>query len=247
MSNDHVYWTFSAAAQSISAFAALLLAGYALVHSMMESARDRDETLEDVHAALRRQYHSNLSRLAWVTGAAIALSLVATFVNHWEFTCKWGLLAVVASVDLLAVVLGLVFVFSMVNPRKYEKAADAILKAERESLGLGEESAPTAEFFEAFRRLEIELREYLKSRDLYEPSRGAPRMSFSFRQMVEALALNKLIPSEFRAELMAVNKYRNLVFHGHEDEADRGMVGRTRTAHARLCQLLDWDSIFSNP
>src|SRR5260221_10462109 len=64
MSVDYIYWTFSSAAQSISAFVAFLLTGYALVHSLMESARERDDTLEEVHAELRKSYHERLTFLA---------------------------------------------------------------------------------------------------------------------------------------------------------------------------------------
>lgn len=39
MSTDYVYWTFSAASQSISAFVAFLLTGYALGHTLIISVR----------------------------------------------------------------------------------------------------------------------------------------------------------------------------------------------------------------
>ena len=64
MNTDYIYWTFSSAAQSISAFIAFLLVGYALVHNLMEAARDRDDTLEDLHMALRLSYHKRLTVLA---------------------------------------------------------------------------------------------------------------------------------------------------------------------------------------
>jgi hypothetical protein len=35
MNNDYIFWTFSAASQSIAAFVALLFAGYTLVHMLM--------------------------------------------------------------------------------------------------------------------------------------------------------------------------------------------------------------------
>ena len=42
MSTDYVYWTFTAAAQCVSTFVALLLTGYALVLSQIEAAREHD-------------------------------------------------------------------------------------------------------------------------------------------------------------------------------------------------------------
>ena len=36
---------------------------------------------------------------------------------------------------------------------------------------------------------------------------------------------------------MQINKYRNLVFHGHVEDADEGMVQRIRVATQRMEQL----------
>jgi len=51
---ENVYWTYSAAAQAIAAFVALLVAGYAVVLSMMESAAQADETLIEIHEELKK-------------------------------------------------------------------------------------------------------------------------------------------------------------------------------------------------
>lgn len=69
MTNDHIYWTFSAAAQSIAAFVAFLLTGYALVYTLMDAAREKDDTLEEIHTLLRKKYHAYLTLLTCVTGA----------------------------------------------------------------------------------------------------------------------------------------------------------------------------------
>ena len=63
-------------------------------------------------------------------------------------------------------------------------------------------------------------------------------MSFSFRQMIETLFQNERIDSVFVKELMEINKYRNLVFHGHVEQADETMVERVRGAAARVEELL---------
>ena len=62
-------------------------------------------------------------------------------------------------------------------------------------------------------------------------------MSFSFRQMIESLLQNEVIGSPFFKELMEINKYRNLVFHGHVDEADSAMVDRTHAAAEQVESL----------
>lgn len=235
MSTDYIYWTFSSAAQSISAFVAFLLTGYALVHSFMEAARDRDDSLDEIHSALRSSYHKQLTVLAWLTGAAIVLSLVVVYVNRPTAAVPGWALALVAALDLSAVIGGLAFVVSIVDPGKYQKAAEKVL--EQKPVAVSGGVAPAAEFFEGFRHLEKLVRDYLRKRDLYVPNRGAPRMSYSFRQMIEALLQNEKIDREFLDELFEINKYRNLVFHGHVENADLAMLQRVRSAISRMERL----------
>jgi hypothetical protein len=84
MNNDNIYWLFSAAAQSIAAFVAFPLTGYTLVHTIMEAARERDDTLEEIHRALQKKYHTWPTWLASVTGFAIVLSLLMVFLNRMD-------------------------------------------------------------------------------------------------------------------------------------------------------------------
>jgi hypothetical protein len=62
MNDEHIYWLFSSAAQSIATFVAFLLAGYTLVHAMMDSIQQRDDTLEEIH-----------SHPGWHTGAPLTI------------------------------------------------------------------------------------------------------------------------------------------------------------------------------
>jgi len=265
---DYIYWTFSAAAQSIAAFVAFLLSGYALVHSLMESVRERDDTLEEVQAELRKTYHDRLRWLAWLTGAAIILSLIIVYFNRQDAPVSDWAIVLVGVVDLAAIVSGLVFVVAIVDPERYRRAAAKALREaatppatrnpskeffDRIAVILGpmtspgnvpSESAPAPapaspveDFFHAFVHLERLLRDYLRKNDLYLPSRGVPRMSFSFRQMVEALHAAERIDEGFYRELMDLSKYRNLVFHGHMAQVDAVMVQRCRDAAARLEKL----------
>ncbi len=234
MSVDYIYWAFSAAAQSISAFVAFLLTGYALVHSLMESARERDDTLEEVHTALRKTYHYRLTILAWLTGTAIVLSLLVAYCNRPGAPVAGWAQLLVAMVDIAAIAGGLYFVVSIVDPGKYQRAAANALKQVAEPAAT---VSPSNEFFEAFLHLERLVRDYLRDRELYVPSKGAPRMSFSFRQMIEALRVNEKIDGAFYEELLEINKYRNLVFHGHVTQVEASIVRRTRDASTRVAGL----------
>jgi len=237
MSNDYIYWTFSAAAQSISAFVAFLLTGYALVHTLMEAAREKDDSLEEIHLSLLSNYHERLTRLAWLTGAAIIFSLLVVYFNRSNATISNWLILFVGIVDLAAIIQGLAFVVPIVDPNKYRKAAEKVLEQTQPEPGHSQQVAPAAEFFDAFLDLERQVRNYLKQKGLYIPSRGSPRMSYSFRQMIDAIFQNEKIDHQFYEDLLEINRYRNLVFHGHVDKADLTMVQKVRAAVARIEHL----------
>lgn len=231
--DDYIYWTFTAAAQSVAAFIAILLTGYTLGSDLLRSWRAADESLEDVEAALKRRVHRQLTILAVVTGFSIILSLLIVYLNGEYVIPVW--VQVIAGLLICASIIGaLWFVITLVDPDKYKKAAQAELQ---ETPGEDQKSQPSDEFFKAFVALERTIRDYLRKQHLYVPSRGAARMSYSFRQMVDALLFNERIDSELREELMEINKYRNLIFHGHLDQADPRMTDRARTATQKVAQL----------
>ena len=238
MRPDNLYWLFSASAQSISAFVAFLLTGFALVNSLMESARQSDETLVDIHRNLQRRYYKITAVLAVITGVGIVLSLLMLPLNPLTFKGKTLLIITASLFDLAAIAGGIWFVISIVDPRKYTRAAGQMKKAEDRLAQLSGVAVADTQFFHQFISLERRIREYLRIKDLYEPSIGAQRMSYSFRQMLDALYHNELIPGELYDELDKLNKYRNLVFHGHVTQVDQSMVDRVVKASDRLASVL---------
>ena len=236
MNTDYIFWTFSAAAQSVSAFVALLLTGYALVLSLMDAVREKDDSLEDIHASLRSHYHRRLTWLAWLTGVAIVLSLVIVYLNRSERPVSGWLQSLGAGVDLAAVGSGLAFVVTIIDPKKYQKAAAEVLDQEEAGAPGGTDlTRPAGEFLDAFLHLERLIRDFLKTRDLYVPQRAnSNRVSYSYRQMIDALLQNEKVERPFFNELLEIGKYRNLVFHGHVAEVRAGMLKRVRAAAARI-------------
>ncbi|MCL6375502.1 MULTISPECIES: hypothetical protein [Pectobacterium] len=233
--DDYIFWTFTAAAQSVAAFIAILLTGYTLGSDLLRSWRAADESLEEVEAALKRKVHRQLTVLAVVTGFSIILSLFIVYLNGEYVIPVWAQ-AITGLLVCASIVGALWFVITLIDPDKYKKAAKAELQ---DSPGEDQASQPSDEFFKAFIALERSIRSYLREQHLYVPSRGAPKMSYSFRQMVDALLFNERIDSSFRKELMEINKYRNLVFHGHLDHVDPRMTDRAKTAVRKIDELSD--------
>lgn len=228
MNTDFIYWTFTAAAQCVSSFVALLLTGYALVLSQIEAARERDESLQEIHHALRRTYHARLTVLAWLTALAVLLSLLVVWVNRSAHPPPNPLMATAATLDLLAIVAGLAFVVAIIDPGKYQKAAERELEAQQGS-DVDRQVTTSAEFFRVYRKLEKVLRDQVMRMQLA----GSDRDAGSLRQMAELLQQNESIDEEFFNELLQIAKYRNLLFHGDMPEADFAMVERIRGATTR--------------
>lgn len=227
MSSDYIYWTFSAAAQSISAFVAILLTGYTVVLSIMDSASARDDSLEDIHKKLRISYHRRLTILAVVTGTAVIASLFVSYCNRTNDPVSGRILLIVGIIDIAAIVGGLYFVVSIVNPTKYQQVAEKELSVIR---GSQESSRNSADFFNEFIHIEKVLRDYLRERDLYIPSASSPQMTYSFRRMVDALYKNEKVNRQQYESLRELNRFRNLIFHGHQERVDESVFARVGEA-----------------
>lgn len=243
MSTDYVYWTFTAAAQCVSTFVALLLTGYALVLSQIEAAREHDDSLQELHTVLRASYHARLTVLAWLTALAVILSLLVVWDNRSDHLAPAWLMAAAAAFDIVAMVAGLAFVVTIIDPAKYQKAAERELEQQAQQQQSDNTNATPAtvtsaeDLFRAFRQLERALREQLRRLDLPVGEREDGKYAGSVRQMAGALLDNGTINEELHAELLQLGKYRNLVYHGHVRQARSSMVERVARAAARVRQL----------
>lgn len=230
---DFIYWTFTAAAQSVAAFVGLLLAGYALVHSLMEAARERDESLDEIHASLRSTYHRWLRVLTTITGLAIVLSLVVVVANKWEYPGKYVFAAVVGLLDVASIVCGLGFVVVTTHPKRYVLTAERVLEKRGTELALSGETVPVGKFFNQVLRLEKQLRRLMASQGL-DTDGGPGHRAPSLKAMADALLALDRIEPELHRELLVIGQYRNLVYHGHVSTADKTMLERVQGALRRL-------------
>ncbi len=205
----------------------------------MESAREKDGTLDEIHAVLKKRYHWRLTWLATVTGAAMILSLLVLFINKWNFPpYKELLMVLVSALDFAAIVLGLMFVVSIVDPAKHESAAAGALEDIRRQLRVSGAKASPAMFFEAFTILERVIRDYLDKENLSPSDTSRFRNALSFPQMIEILFNRNKIDHPFFDELRHLNAYRNIVFHGHVKQADQSMIEKTVAAAEKIGKLV---------
>ena len=219
------YWLFSSSAQTISTFVAFLVTGFALVLNMMDNIKEKDETLELIHEKLKNNYYKRIIVLAVITGLAILFSLWMVYINGGSFGYKKHLFIVTALLNIAVIVFGIYFVMSIINPNRYRNIAKELIRKDKSEFTLTGENIDQGQFMTAFVKLEKKIRDVIQSNDLKLPS-DEPKITYSFNRMISTLSLNELIDNEDYKKLMKLNNYRNLVFHGHQEQVDKGMYER---------------------
>src|SRR5689334_13947373 len=161
MNDEKIYWLFSSSAQAIATFVAFLLAGYTLVHAMMDSVQQRDDTLEEIHSALIRQYYRQIKSLAIITGAAVLGSLTMLYLNGFAWPYKAVVVAVAAALDIAAIAWGIAFVIRIIDPDKYSNAAKRLIEEDAQATDRAGKQEDSEDFFTLFERLEAAMRDAL--------------------------------------------------------------------------------------
>lgn len=219
---ENFYWLFSSAAQAIATFVAFLLTGYAVVLNLMSGLEEKDDTLVDILHELKRKYYHQVVALSITTGLAIITNLLMVYLNAGTWCGKPIAYSLSLLLDLLVIALGILFVISMINPNRYKIAAQDLIKKD---VGSPDPSVPEitdARFTHEFIDLEKATRAVLQKRQLYDGS--ARKMVYSFAQMAQALYQNELITQAELRQLLVLNRFRNLVVHGHQDRVSPNMM-----------------------
>jgi hypothetical protein len=237
MNDENIYWLFSSSAQAIATFVAFLLAGYTLVHAMMESMQQHDDTLEEIHAALIRQYYRQIKWLAIITGAAVLGSLAMLYLNGFTWPYKGVVVAFAATLDIAAIAWGIGFVIRIIDPDKYTNAAKRLIEEDTQAMDLAGEQEASEDLFTLFERLEAAMLDALRRANAPEPTETRGRRDSSFRQMLMALYQHQLIDRLLFHELMQIGRYRNLAYFGRVRNVDKAVIDRTRAALARIQAL----------
>jgi hypothetical protein len=237
MNDENIYWLFSSAAQAIATFVAFLLAGYTLVHTMMDSVQQRDDTLEEIHSALIRQYYKQIRSLAIITGVAVLGSLTMLYLNGFEWSYKAVVVAIAATLDIAAIAWGIAFVIRIIDPDKYTNAAKRLIEEEAQTMDLAGKQEDSEDFFTLFERLETAMRNALEQARLPDPTDDRGRRDSSFRRMLLALYQNEQIDRSLFRNLMQIGRYRNLAYYGRLRSIDKAIIDQTRAALARIQAL----------
>lgn len=234
---QNVYYFFSTSAQSISSFIALLIAGYALVFQAMDNLENRDDTLREIHHRIKIDYYKKIRKLCFVTGASVILSLVMVWTNGYQTKFKNELLLITVIFIALAIVMGLFFVIYIIDPDKIRKAAVQLINERYSREHSEDEIVDEGTFITAFISLERFTREIIQNNELVMRYQNRNREFISFREMIEILLINELLDREFYNQLLEINRYRNLVVHGHINQVSRQMLQMTQEVISRIEEI----------
>jgi hypothetical protein len=234
---QNFYWLFSSSAQVVAVFVAFLLTGYAIVLNVMDGIQAKDDTLEEIHHKFKTNYYRWIILISIITGLAIGFNLWMVYLNGIDWCNKNWLYLISVILDGLVVILGIAFVITIINPGRYKKIAREILKDDKKEFPPSSAQDTTAAFMNEFIKLERTIRDVLARRELYRAYGNTPQMAFSVRQMVLALYQNELIDQNTLNELNRINKYRNLVVHGHQTQVDRNMIDAISRVREKISQI----------
>jgi uncharacterized protein YutE (UPF0331/DUF86 family) len=236
---DSYYWLFSSSSQTVSALAAFLVTGFAIVLNMMDTTLQRDESLEEIHDRLKSDYYKKIRVLSITSGTAIILSLFMIYLNPYEtIIFKSVMFYTTAVFNIVSIGMCIFFTIMIINPDRYKDAVQRILAEGKEEYKETGEKVDKADFMTEFYELEKKVRKVVKEKQVALIPENGPRSSVSFRQLVSTLFENEVISREELYEFLQINKFKNLVVHGHLSKVDQSMVERTRRLHHVLDNLL---------
>lgn len=220
MGKDTFYWLFSSSAQSIAAFIAFVLTGYALVLNLMQTVQQKDPSVEEIHDSLKGKYYNRLLVIGILSGLSVILNLLGIGLNDFSFKCKIVFYIITMACTVASIVFGIIFIILIIDPKKYRKAANKII----EELKDESEQVDSNLFFTEFVKLEKKIRDLLRKNDLYMTDSKDIRMKYSVSQMINTLYKNNKIGFYAYDKLLKINKYRNAIFHGHTDKVSKYMI-----------------------
>ncbi|MBL7661132.1 hypothetical protein JNK13_00115 [bacterium] len=231
--SDNIYWVYSSASQSIATFIGFLIAGYTLVHSLMESAARADETLFEILESLKQDYHVKLSLLILVTASGIIGSLLVMYLYPTCYALWWFQSIQLFTVELIlaSIVGGGFFVSTIIDPKKYTKAAQRLAK-EIDSSVLGDFRSSRSEFVEIF--IKIEQRVRILWGNHTDGERLKEHGQVSFREMVDTLHLLEVISDDLYEQLILISRHRNLVVHGHIPDVSEQIFQQAKDVETEL-------------
>ena len=219
---DNIYWTFSSSAQAIAALIGFLAAGFFFIHERMDREVEKDETLIEIYADIKKQYFSRLTFLLTLTGLSITFSLILVYLNGFDLG-RFSILLViiVGALNIFTIIQAMLFVIFIVNPSKIENTADKLIENDKESFDVdNSRTISKGKFLEKFIALENTARNILGQNAGFDGDSNRSRRFLPFHLVIRELVQRGMLTREQFNKLNRVTKIRNLVSHGEIEVVD---------------------------
>ncbi|RJQ54061.1 MAG: hypothetical protein C4530_17125 [Desulfobacteraceae bacterium] len=235
MTQDGIYWLFTSSAQTVAAFVAFLLAGFALSLGMLDGTIQRDETMAEVVEELKRGYHNRVRDLSYLTGLAIVTNLLIVMLQAVGTFYHWSLLGLGAGLNVVAIGLAIHFTVGLINPNRVRNAARRLLEA-LPIPTTPEPTASVADFLAMFIPLERKLRDlaFGVTQEKLISSISSEQRFISFPRIVQSLVIHEMISKSEAERILSLARYRNLVVHGQVESVEQEMVNEAKDILALL-------------
>ena len=214
---ESLHWMFSAAAQSIAALVAFLIAGYTFVHGLLRE--EEDETLIEINNEIKRKYYIFLKILIWSASISIIgdLTSIILIKNGYTFILLFYIYAFSFLLNILTILLAAMFVLYIMDPKREEKVAKELYK--KIKFFRSKEKVDYETFLLNVVNFERLLRKILRKKKLLISEKP-----IQIRQMLDIMLKNQLIDFELMQRLDLIKRYRNLAVHGGIEKIDKAMA-----------------------
>jgi len=213
---DNIYWLFSSSAQSIAAFIGFLAAGFFFVYDRIDKQLEKDETLEEIYADIKNQYYKRLRILFILTGLSIFLSLLIVYLNGFDLRMFGNILIfLVGLLNTLTIGWAIGFVIFIIDPNKVRHTVEKLIKESSDIFDPQKGFTLTrGQYIDKFIELEKTLRMLASKYEIVTDGQGRYRPFLPLGEIIRALYQREVIDRKQMANLIEVNKVRNLAAHG---------------------------------
>lgn len=220
MDSQNIYWTFSAAAQSIAAFIGFMTAGFFFVYEKISFQGDDDETLIEINKALQKKYYNILKTLLYLTGGTIIFCLLISFLNGHDFGFKIVLIILCSLLIIVTISWAIYFVIQIIDPAKIKKTAIRISSKEKSLSDIKKESNKSvSEFLMKFIELERRIRKLAEQNDMPMSFRNVP-----LNKYLDFLEAVQKISKEQSIKISELMRTRNYAVHGQSTYIDNRLI-----------------------
>lgn len=224
---NNVYYIFSTSAQTLAALVGFVLTVYIFNHQNLRTTLENDESLVGIVDREIEKNYRIVSYLSIYTAFILISDLLMLQLNNVE---GWVYKVPTYTVVALLNVGGILGTFStalyILKPYSLEERARSILNEKSEDIEVEDESyVSRGEFIEKFIDLEKKVVAYTEERLKYKQMPNQQRR-MPMNKRFELLYTDEKISRGTLNDLFEINKYRNLLVHGHIEKVGKSQFER---------------------